>query len=410
MWLNGGVAGNGATAALQALDLLERRDPVLHAFVDEPGRRERLTRQVADLPEGPLHGLPVGVKDIFGVDGLPTGAGTALPHVLFDGPEATAVSRLRAAGAVVLGKTVTTEFAFVAPGPTRNPRNPAHTPGGSSSGSAAAVAAGIVPLAIGTQTVGSVLRPAAFCGVAAFKPGYGRVPTDGVVANAPSFDTVGAFAADLDVLEAATAVLCDGWVRAPVDRPAVLGVPVGPYLAQVDPVALAVFEECVGKLAAAGHTVLRVPMLADIADVRVRHYRINLFEFARGHAEWFDAHLGSYRPATVELIRDGRSVPVADYRAALEQREAFARQLAERTRAEGVDVWVSPSALGPAPVGLASTGDAAMNLPWTQARMPVLGLPAGALGGLPLGIQFAGGVGTDEQLMGWSRQWQEALG
>ncbi|WP_232664933.1 amidase [Pseudonocardia sp. TRM90224] len=406
----GGVAGNGATAALQALDALERRDPLLHAFVDEPARRERLTAQVAALPAGPLHGVPVGIKDIFSVEGLPTGAGTALPHALFDGPEASAVSRLRAAGAVVLGKTVTTEFAFSAPGPTRNPRNPAHTPGGSSSGSAAAVAAGIVPLAIGTQTVGSVLRPAAFCGVAAFKPTYGRIPTDGVIANAPTFDTVGAFAADLDVLETAMAVLCDTWAPARADRGAVLGVPAGPFLAQVEPAALAVFEERVGKLVAAGHTVLRVPMLPDIVEARMRHYRINLFEFARGHAQWFDVHLGSYRPATVELIRDGRAVSDADYRAALEQREVFARQLAERSRAEGVDVWVSPSALGPAPAGLASTGDAGMNLPWTQARMPVLGLPAGELRGLPLGMQFAGDVGTDEQLVGWSRQWREALG
>ncbi|MEC8818767.1 MAG: amidase, partial [Planctomycetota bacterium] len=165
----------------------EAREGLVHAFVEEPGRFERLRREARDLerrfPEDsvrpPLFGLAVGVKDIINVEGLPTRAGTSLPPELFAGPEAPCVRRLREAGALVVGKTVTTEFAYLAPGPTRNPHDPDHTPGGSSSGSAAGVAAGLCDAALGTQTVGSLMRPAAFCGVHAMKPSKGRVPDAG---------------------------------------------------------------------------------------------------------------------------------------------------------------------------------------------------------------------------------------
>ncbi len=168
---------------------LEEADAQIRSLMPERGRAERLERELSATPDGPLRGLVVGVKDIFHVDGLPTTAGSTLPVEELAGPEAAAVSLLRNAGAVVLGKTVTTEFAFAEPGPTRNPRNPEHTPGGSSSGSAAAVAAGHCPLALGSQTVGSVIRPAAFCGVVGYKPSYGRISTAGVIPLAESFSS-----------------------------------------------------------------------------------------------------------------------------------------------------------------------------------------------------------------------------
>ena len=181
---------------------IEQLEPRIRALLPEPGRRERLIAEAKALRERfpepdrrpPLFGILVGVKDIINANGFPTRAGSTLPPEVFAGPEATCVRRLRAAGALVLGKTVTTEFAYLDPGPTANPSDPARTPGGSSSGSAAAVAAGYAPLALGSQTVGSVIRPAAFCGVVGFKPSYDRIPTDGVLCFSRSVDCVGLFA------------------------------------------------------------------------------------------------------------------------------------------------------------------------------------------------------------------------
>ncbi|MFE3768396.1 amidase family protein [Streptomyces sp. NPDC059122] len=207
-------------AVRRTCDRIDAVDPRIQAFVPEPGRRERLSAAARELaaagPPGPagrpaLYGIPVGIKDIVHVDGLPTRAGSALPPEELAGAQAAVVDRLSAAGALIAGKTVTAEFAVTAPGPTRNPHNPAHSPGGSSSGSAAAVAAGMIPLAIGTQTVGSMIRPAAYCGVVGFKPTYGRIPLDGVIPNASSFDTLGCYATELAGIALAAPVLCDGW-------------------------------------------------------------------------------------------------------------------------------------------------------------------------------------------------------
>src|SRR6266849_5532010 len=214
------------------LEHLEEADAPIRSLMPEPGRAARLDRAISAAPSGPLRGVVVGVKDIFHVDGLPTTAGSSLPVGELAGPEAAAVSLLRDAGAVVLGKTVSSEFALFEPGPTRNPRNLAHTPGGSSSGSAAAVAAGHCPLALGSQTIGSVIRPAAFCGVVGYKPSYGRVSTAGSIPLAESFDTVGLLAANVSWVERVAVVLCAWWRGIEVDRPPVLGIPEGPYLEQ----------------------------------------------------------------------------------------------------------------------------------------------------------------------------------
>ncbi|MCM2579970.1 amidase family protein [Streptomyces meridianus] len=212
---------------------IDEADRTLRVFVPEPGRRERIrtaaeriTRTWPEPAAGPpLYGVAVGVKDIVRVDAA-TRAGSRLPPELFEGPQASVVDRLVKAGAFLAGKTVTAEFAGPAPGPTRNPHRPRHTPGGWSSGSAAAVAAGVELLAIGTQTIGSVIRPAAYCGVTGFRPTHGRIPVDGVVPNAPTYDTVGLFTHDVRGAALAAGQLCDDWSAdpGPGGLP-VLGVP-----------------------------------------------------------------------------------------------------------------------------------------------------------------------------------------
>ncbi len=397
----------------QLPDLLRRidaADPDLHAFVAEPDRARRLRRAAAELdrrwPAGtvrpPLFGLPVAVKDVIHVTGLPTRAGSRVPAEVITGDQAPVITRLLDAGAIVLGKTVTAEFAFLAPGETRNPKAPEHTPGGSSSGSAAAVAAGLAPVALGTQTVGSVIRPAAYCGVFGFKPSFGRVSTAGVIANAPTFDTVGFLAADPELLRRIAAVACADWSAAPAEpAPPRLGVPVGAYLDQVEPEARAAFDRQLAALRSAGYQVREIPCLDDIAAVNRRNLMINLYELARSHQPWYDRYAEDYRPQTAAGVREGRTIDRADYARALRERESFAAALQDGL--SGGEVYVAPAATGPAPHGLETTGSPLMNLPWTQARLPVLGVPAGrAPNGLPLGVQFAAGPGQDELLLAWS--------
>jgi Asp-tRNA(Asn)/Glu-tRNA(Gln) amidotransferase A subunit family amidase len=405
------------------VDRIANADADLHAFVDEPGRPVRIAiegdRIAGRWPDPgqlpPLYGALLGVKDIFRVDGLPTRAGSELPAEEFAGPEAVAVTRLRDAGAIVAGKTVTTEFAYFAPGPTRNPHHSEHTPGGSSSGSAAAVAAGIVPLALGTQTVGSVVRPAAYCGCIGFKPTYGRVPCDGVIPNAPTFDTVGLFAADLTFMTAATAALVYGWAADPIGGRPVLGVPAGPYLDQADVGACGAFAAQITALRAGGYEVREVAAFDDIAPVNQRQIVVNLVELARTHEPWFDRYADRYRPRTAAAIREGRSIDAATYAAALDGVHAFRRTLPHVMADAGIDVWICPSATGPAPRGLDTTGSPTMSVPWTQAGLPALSLPAGTVarepGGpaLPVGLQCVGLPGADERLLAWAEGIAEAL-
>ncbi|MDG4824784.1 amidase [Asanoa sp. WMMD1127] len=366
------------------LDRIDAVDPEVHAFLPDPGRRARVTE-----------GMPLGVKDIFRVDGLPTRAGSALPPEVFEGPEASLVTRLRTAGYVVVGKTVTAEFASAAPGPTRNPHDLAHTPGGSSSGSAAAVAAGMVPVALGSQTLGSVVRPAAFCGVVGFRPTHGRVPADGMVPHSPSLDTVGWFTADVASAATVAAIACPSWTPAPPRAP-VLGVPAPAYLERAEPVARAAYDRTIDALRVAGFDVRTTQWLSDV-DARAM-WVINRFELARTHAEWFGAYGDRYRPQTAAAVREGLALSADDYAAARRWRRDFVA----RFDATGTDVWVTPAAPGPAPRGLDHTGDAAMSVPFSVVGAPALSVPAGQAGGLPLGLQLAGARGADEALLAWA--------
>jgi len=407
----------GALALPEYLHGLEQRmidrDPQVQAFLPEPGRFERLRhraealameyRNVSTRP--PLYGVAVGIKDIFRMDGLPTRAGSRLPPELLAGREAETVRRLRQAGALILGKTVTTEFAYFAPGPTTNPHNPEHTPGGSSSGSAAAVGSSQAPLALGTQTIGSILRPASFCGVVGFKPSYGRVSTAGIIPLAPSLDHVGWFTREVAGAAAAAAVLCHDWSSAIPSRRPVVGVPQGPYLDHAASTARHAVEAVVDRLQGEGYSVRSVGALEDFEEV-VRHHRTILAaEAARVHAEWFREHEALYHPRTAELIRAGLALGPGALEDALQTRLILRQTLLDLMQAHSIDVWACPAAVGPAPHGLESTGDPVMNLPWTQAGFPAIALPCSVDdAGLPLGLQLVASAGGDEDLLAWAAE------
>jgi Asp-tRNA(Asn)/Glu-tRNA(Gln) amidotransferase A subunit family amidase len=409
---------SGARPLLDYLDALEayfaQRELELLAFAPEDGRFARLRRAAQQLlaryPDParrpPLFGVPLGVKDIFHVDGFPTRAGCALPPDLFRGAEASSVTALRQAGALILGKTATTEFAYFAPAATRNPHNPAHTPGGSSSGSAAAVGAGLAPLALGTQTIGSISRPAAFCGVVGFKPSYDRIARAGVLPLAPGADHVGFFTPTAADAPLVAGLLCREWrpeladARSAPARP-VLAIPAGPYLARASAEGQAHFQRVCRQLREAGCALKEVPALADFEAVERRHQQLVAAEAAQTHAAWFAAYGALYHPKTAELIRRGRQVSDAELAAARAARADLRRELDALRDAAGADLWIAPATVGAAPAGLASTGDPVMNLPWTHAGLPTLSLPAGKTAdGLPLGLQLVGRWWGDEALLG----------
>ena len=388
-------------------------DPLVEALLPEPERLERLRAEVGELqarfpnPEErpPLYGVLIAVKDIFHVSGFVTRAGAEVPPHLFAGSEAAVVSLLRDAGALILGKSVSTEFAYFEPGPTRNPQNPAHTPGGSSSGSAAAVAAGLCALALGTQTIGSVTRPAAFCGTVGFKPTLDRLPTKGLVYFSRTIDHVGLFTQDVAGMALAASVLCRDWrpdfVRGVLPA---LGIPVGPYLDPVEPEAMAAFEKQVRCLEERGFTVERVPVLADIEDLNHLHRQMVFAEFAREHAEIYAQHAALYRPRTAEIIEIGRKVSEEELAAARANCAKLRAELEAQMAEAGIDLWVCPAACGPAPAGIHATGDPNMSLPWTHTGMPVVNLPAGYSGNrLPLSLQFIAPFGADEALLSWAQ-------
>ncbi len=400
----------------QMCDRIDQVDVQVQSLLPATDRRARLHTDAANLVQRypdpttrpPLFGALVGVKDIFHVAGYVTRAGSQVPPETFAGDEARCVQQLRTAGALILGKTVTTEFAFFEPGPTRNPHNLAHTPGGSSSGSAAAVAAGLCTLTLGTQTIGSVIRPAAFCGVVGFKPTYDRIATPGLVYFSRTADHVGLFTQDLAGMTLAASVLLYGWRggQRSNDKGHVsltLGVPDGPYLQQSAPAALALFEEQVRKLQEAGHSVKRIALFADIDGLNQLHRRLCFAEFAQEHANRYPKYADLYRPRTKEILETGRTVGRDELAAARANCARLRAEITSLMDEHGLDLWICPPAPGPAPVGIHATGDPVMNLPWTHVGMPALTAPTGqTINGLPLGLQLVARFGADEDLLAWA--------
>jgi len=392
--------------------LFDYREPSILALIPEENRFERLRKDaeqlIARFPDStkrpPLFGMAVGVKDIFHVDGFTTQAGSRLPANELQGNEAESVTKLNNAGALILGKTVTTEFAYFTPGPTRNPHNPEHTPGGSSSGSAAAVGAGLCPLALGTQTIGSLIRPAAFCGVVGVKPTYDRISRDGVIPLSPSLDHIGFFASDMQTaINAAHALYKDWDDSISLGGKPILGIPDGPYLACASDYALACFNIICDSLSDAGYESRRVPIMDDYQDIRTRHDVIMSAEAAQVHKTWFEKYEKLYSPKFTDLIKRGQSITDSQLQTAFGARDKFRNQITQAMTDNDIDLWISPPTIGPAPKGLDSTGDPVMNLPWTQIGLPAINLPAGKNDdGLPMGFQVVGKWNSDESLLAWA--------
>ena len=392
-------------------DRIEIFNDILHIFVPGTYSRRRLLSQVDALIEAyphpddrpPLFGLPVGIKDIFRCDGFSTGCGSLLPPVLFDGPEATCVTRLKTAGALVIGKTITTEFAYFEPGPTRNPWNTSHTPGGSSSGSAAGVAAGFFPWALGSQTIGSVIRPAAFCGLVGFKPSLGLIPTDGVIPFSETVDHVGIFGGTVEGIDFLMNILGPEWQKEdhlPKKQNYTLAVPAGPYLDQAEQTFLPFFEETLKQLQTTGISIKEIHALKDIETINERHQKLIAIEFSKVHEPWFEDYRHLYRPRTIEIIEKGRRLGERDLPSLKSSCLDLRHRLEDIMNTDSIDAWISPSATGEAPAGLSATGNPMMNLPWTHAGLPTITLPMGnSPRGLPLGVQLAGGFMQDSSLI-----------
>ncbi|MBW6464183.1 MAG: amidase, partial [Firmicutes bacterium] len=336
-------------------DRLDKVNPEVEAFLPEEGRRERLLQEAEKLQQTypdpakrpSLFGVLIGVKDIYRVDGFPTRGGSKLDPQALAGPEADCVRLLRHAGALVLGKTVTTEFAYFEPGPTRNPHNLEHTPGGSSSGSAAAVAAGFSPLALGTQTIGSVNRPAAFCGIVGFKPSYNRIPSAGLLYFSRSADHVGTFTQDVEGAILAASVLCHNWQEISVNYKPVLGVPKGRYLEQASDEALEAFADQLTRLKDAGYTVKEVNALDDIEEIAIWHRKLIAAEIAIEHADLYLQYSNLYRAKTAEIIEEGKLIPKKDLEEALKRQKSLRERLETHMRDAGIDLWATPAAPGP---------------------------------------------------------------
>ena len=394
-------------------DRIDAEDPLIQALLPEPARRQRLTREAEALlasfpdsaPRPSLFGLLVGVKDFFRVAGFPTKAGSKLPAALFEGAESKVVTLLKQNGALVAGKTVTTEFAYFQPGPTRNPRNPEHTPGGSSSGSAAGVAAGFFPLALGTQTIGSVIRPAAFCGIIGFKPSYDRIPTSEMLFFSKSVDHVGLFSQDVATMRLACSALCDSWEDskgAPPQGLPALAVPDGPYLDEAEEAGRQHFEATLDRLAAEGFRIERIPFFPDYADLNRSHRRLTAVEVAQVHKQWYREYSDRYSVHMHEIMRTGATISDEERDDIRADQLRLRHAMEEALLSAGADLWVAPAATGPAPLGIHATGNPIMNLPWTNAGVPALSIPAGeAVGGLPLAVQFCAPFGADERLLAW---------
>jgi len=393
---NGEVTASALLRA--ALERIAAREEAVRAWqsLDPEAALAQAAALDKGLRRGPLHGLPLGVKDIFDTADMPTGYGSPIYASHRPAWDCAPVALSRAAGAVAVGKTVTTEFAYFHPGETRNPHNPGHTPGGSSSGSAAAVGAGMVPLATGSQTVGSVIRPASFCGVVGYKPTFGLIDLVGVKPFARSLDTCGLFARSVADAALFGAVLADrdlGDGLAPDSAPR-LKICQGPTWSEAGPDGVAALEEARRRLGGLGEATL--PDLFDglpeaQGTIQFKEASTSYFFESANHADQLSAVM-------TKMLKEGRAISAERYDAA--------QSLARRCRAllaevfAETDALVTLSAPGEAPKGLEATGNPAFNKIWTLLGVPCVSLPGlSGPNGLPIGIQVVGPLLSDARTL-----------
>ncbi|MBS3785773.1 MAG: amidase [Gammaproteobacteria bacterium] len=414
----GSLSAEAVTKA--CLARIEALEPSVHAWAHYDSQlalmqaKEADRRRMQGLPLGPLHGVPIGLKDIIDARGLPTENGTPLDAGNRPLEDATLTRRLRNAGAVILGKTVSSELAYFHPGPTTNPHDPNRTPGGSSSGSAAAVAAGMVPFAVGTQTNGSVIRPAAFCGVVGYKPSFGAVPRTGVLKAAQSLDHVGFFARSVEDIALAACVM------GPDDKDAGCTINPGPLLetALSDPLVapdLAMvytpFRKRLDETTLAG--------LAEVVDVLGEHATetelpevfgrgagwlatIMASEMARNLNHYVERGSDQISDAFKALMDQGNSTLAVDYLAARDMQQVLVDSLDPLF--ERFDAIMTPAAIGEAPADLTSTGDPIFCTLWTFCGLPAITLPIlTGSNNMPVGVQLVGRRGQDAKLLRTAR-------
>ena len=391
-------------ACLSQIDALDSR---LRAWVSldragaghcARGLQEELAR---GRYRGPLHGIPVGIKDIIDVRGLPTAAGARHLYNLVPDEDAAVVARLRRSGAVIPGKTVTTPFACFDPAETRNPWNPEHTPGGSSSGSAAAVAARMCPAALGSQTGGSISRPAAYCGLVGLKPTFGRISLRGILPVSYELDHPGPFTRS--VADAAVILQClagkdpldplsadvpvDTYRIEPLSRPPRVGIVRTYFPDNADETMRAATDDAIERLASEGAEFTDVHMPGSFAELHENHALLLAVGAANVLEERYVAHRDAFPPGLCEIMERGRSAGAVDYARARRHQISFKSEVLAAF--EGVDLLLTPATPTPAPSGLTSTGNPAFNSPWSYAGLPTIVLPAAcSADGLPAGIQL----------------------
>ena len=417
------------TSAL--LERIAQCEPRIHAFawLDRAAALEKARvadrRHAAGEQLGLLHGIPVGIKDIIATAGIPTEMGSALFAGRVPKQSATVVQRIQAAGGFVLGKTVTAELAYFHPGATRNPWNAAHTPGGSSMGSAAAVAAGAVPLALGTQTNGSVIRPAAFCGCIGYKPSAGLLGRSGIQPFSPTLDQVGVFTRSVEDAALAVAALIGPdpddvasdaeacgrarlWPLAPSSAPPRLAAVRSPVWGQAEPAQQELFVASVARLRAAGASVEEVELPAAFGAAHAVQRTIMYAEGARTLGTLQAEHRAALSDALNRLIDEGRAIGDTALATALAERRVLQDRLARFLA--GYDAIVTPPARGEAPATREHTGDPVFCTIWTLVAAPALTLPAGrGPQGLPLGLQVVGAAHDDAQMLAAARWIERAL-
>jgi aspartyl-tRNA(Asn)/glutamyl-tRNA(Gln) amidotransferase subunit A len=415
-----------AESLLRRIDLLE---PSIQAWVTiDRGKvleeARRCEKEIGrNRKRGPLHGIPLGIKDIFYTAGMKTTAGSKIFADFVPSFDSTAVARLKQAGAIVLGKTATTEFAHADPAPTRNPWNQDHTPGGSSSGSAAGVATGMCPGALGSQTGGSVLRPASYCGVVGLKPTYGRISRYGVFPFSWSLDHVGVFTrtvsdaaillqvlAGFDPLDPTTSRKpAPDYARARKSlRTPSIGVVEEFYRKNSEAQVWENTEEVLARLQKAGARVETVKMPESFGVVHDAHRIVMRTEGAAFHQPLYQEHRELYRPKLRELIELGSLIPGVDYLTACRIKREFRRRM-DRVM-EGYDLLLTPATSSPAPRGLESTGDPWFQVPWSFSGLPTISLPSGlSTEGLPLGVQLVGKPFAERDLIAMARWCEKAI-
>jgi len=393
----------------QYLQHIRTKEPDVKAWAfHDP---ERVKAQLEHLNQhGPLAGIPVGIKDLFDTCDMPTCYGSKAYAGHQPYRDSWVVQRLRSAGAVIMGKTVTTEFAFLHPGPTRNPHNTAHTPGGSSSGSAASVAAGMVPVAIGTQTGGSVIRPSAFCGVIGFKPTHGVIPLDGVMPLAPSLDTVGIHAASIDMVRKVfqELVLRLHPTQSGKRKKLLIGWYPGPNAVHAETQVTKLLEKVRKRLSASGIAdVEKFEYDDEMLLILARSNRLIIqYEASRIHQRVYRESRNLLGEATVDMIETGLKIANEEYQQTLQAvRAAHAAFIKASQR---FDALLTFSAPGEAPRFEQGTGSSVFNQPWTTLGVPCITLPAGkGSHGLPLAIQLIGNPGQDFHLLNVAQRIQQ---